>query len=117
MSQSEVARLRQELEASAHAAWMGLHGLAEGVAKHQTITKRMESMQQTFQALADAVGDEEAMQIWIEVGNQQEEGKGRDQLQESKQHNTSSSPQPTELMVLVAQQEAQNPSSSSDSPR
>ena len=74
MSQSEVARLRQELEESAHAAWMGLHGLAAGVAKHQTIIKRMEDIQQAFQALADAVGEEQAMQIWIEVGNQQEEG-------------------------------------------
>ena len=73
MSQSEVARLRQELEASAHAAWMGLHGLAVGVAKHQTIIKHMEGIQQAFQALADVVGEEQAMQIWIEVGNQQEE--------------------------------------------
>lgn len=78
MSQSEVARLRQELEESAHAAWMGLYGLAEGVAKHQTITMRMEGISQTLQELADVVGEEQAMQIWIEVGNQQEEGQAYD---------------------------------------
>ena len=103
MSQSEVARLRQELEASAHAAWMGMHGLAEGVAKHQTIIQRMENMTQVIDALAEFVGDEEAMQIWIEVGNQQEEA--CEQLQERKQHDTSSYPQPIELMALVAQNE------------
>ena len=73
MSKSEIARLRQELEASTHAAWLGLHGLAE-VGKHITITKRMENMTASIQALANIVGDEQAIQVWIEIESQMEGG-------------------------------------------
>ncbi len=73
MSNSEIARLRQELEASTHAAWLGLHGLAE-VGKHITITRRMENMTASIQALADVVGDEQAIQVWIEIESQLEVG-------------------------------------------
>jgi hypothetical protein len=89
MSTSEVARLRQELEASTHAAWLGLHGLAE-VGKHITITKRMENMTASLQALADVVGDEQAVQVWIAIENQLEGGLIANPPKTAEQHDTSS---------------------------
>ena len=52
---------------------MGLHGLAE-VGKHITITKRMENMAESIQALAEVVGQEQAIQIWIEATEHQKVG-------------------------------------------
>lgn len=90
MSNSEVARLRQELETSANAAWLGLYGLAS-VGKHITITKHMENMAQSIQALAGIVGEEQAMQVWIEIGNQQEAEQIGNQPHEPEQHDMSPS--------------------------
>jgi hypothetical protein len=95
MSHSEIARLRQELEASTQAAWQGLHGLAE-VGKHITITKRMENMTASIQALANVVGDEQAIQVWIAIENQLEEGSVANPQKTTEQCDTLS-PQPTEL--------------------
>ena len=90
MSTSEIARLRQELEASAHAAWQGLYGLAE-VGKPITITRRMENMTASIRALADVVGDEQAVQVWIEIENQLEGGLIANPPQKGEQPDTSSS--------------------------
>jgi hypothetical protein len=94
MSKSEIARLRQELEASTHAAWLGLHGLAE-VGKHIAITKRMENMTDSIRALADVIGDEQAVQVWIAIENQLETGLITNPQKTAEPHDTSSS-QPTE---------------------
>jgi hypothetical protein len=66
MPDSEIARLRRELEEQAQSAWRGLYGFAE-VGKHQFITNKMERMGATWQALAKKVGLQEATRILIEI--------------------------------------------------
>jgi hypothetical protein len=66
MPESEVARLRRELEEQARAAWLGLHGFAE-VGRHQAITHKMECMGASWQALAEKGGQQEATRILIEI--------------------------------------------------
>jgi hypothetical protein len=74
---------------------LGLYGLAE-VSKHITITKRMENMTASIQALADVIGDEQAVQVWIEIENQLEGGLIASPQKTAEQCDTLSS-QPTEL--------------------
>lgn len=59
---SEVARLRQRIEEEYTAAQRALHAPAM-VAKHEFITKRMESMQHAHEELQALVGDEEAIRL------------------------------------------------------
>ena len=62
-SQSEVARLLAEIELSYQAARRGLSGLAEGVARHEFITKKMECIEEGRAALVGLVGSEKAMAL------------------------------------------------------
>lgn len=56
---SEVARLKQQIEAAREAASRGLTGFAQ-VGRHRFLTKRMEQQADTFETLVNQVGKEEA---------------------------------------------------------
>jgi hypothetical protein len=74
MSQSEVARLLMEIELSYQAAKNGLQGLAEGTAKHEFITAKMERIEQNRVSLIKIVGQEQAMGLFIQALENTEEG-------------------------------------------
>ena len=61
-SQSEVARLREQITLEYEAAQRGLSGLAL-TASHQFITARMERMWEHLQELTQLVGADEACAI------------------------------------------------------
>jgi len=54
---SEVARLLSQITAEYEAAQRGLTGLAYGVAQHEFISARMETMSQLHSELQTIVGD------------------------------------------------------------
>ena len=54
---SEVARLRQQIQAEYEAAQRGLCGLSYGMSQHEFITARMENMGQLHNQLQSLVGD------------------------------------------------------------
>jgi len=74
MSQSEIARLRQQLEAEYTAACRGLHGYAT-VGRHEIITNRFNRAGQYTDQLAQLVEEEEALhistQIYIQVSEEE----------------------------------------------
>jgi hypothetical protein len=63
MSGSEVAQLLKEIELSYQAAQNGMNGFAEGTARHEFITKKMERMEQNRVSLANLLGAERAMEL------------------------------------------------------
>ncbi len=68
MSESEVARIRQQIAEEYQAAQAGLTGLASGVSRHQFITARMERLGQSFEQLSELVGSrQEAMKEVVEA--------------------------------------------------
>ena len=66
MSQSEVARIRQQIELEQQAAWLGLYGLAQGTAQHEFITAKMERIWELRDTLAPLVGEAEASRMMCE---------------------------------------------------
>ncbi len=54
---SEVARLREQLDAECEAARQAMHGFAE-VAKHAIITARMENVGRIHEELRGKIGEE-----------------------------------------------------------
>lgn len=66
VSQSEVALLRQRIEAEYTAAQRALHAPAM-VAKHEFITKRMEGIQQAHEQLQTMVGQEAATKLVLAI--------------------------------------------------
>ena len=66
-NQSEVARLRAQIEAEVQAAQWALCGAALGTTKHQFITSRMERMGTLHEELKELVGEEEGMRLLIQV--------------------------------------------------
>lgn len=68
--QSEVASLKERMEAEYIAATRGLSGLAYGMPQHQFITQKMENMQYCLQQLQHLVGDEETKRIVLAMGNE-----------------------------------------------
>lgn len=56
---SEVARLKQRLDAECLAAHQAMYGFAE-VGKHERITKRLEIVGKVHQELVRCVGEKEA---------------------------------------------------------
>jgi hypothetical protein len=74
-NKSEVARIKKQIEDEQVAASQGLHGLAQGVSRHEFITKRMERQGQLHDELKKLVGEEEAARILSEAM----EGKSDDQ--------------------------------------
>ncbi|MBO0783607.1 MAG: hypothetical protein J2P37_32755 [Ktedonobacteraceae bacterium] len=67
MSKSEVARLRAQIEAEYVAGQQALSGIAAGTARHQVITARLERMRVVKDALAQQIGEREAMHVFCEV--------------------------------------------------
>lgn len=60
MSQSEVARLKQQIQREYEAAQQALTGLSLGTARHAFIIARMENVQRAHEQLAALVRPEEA---------------------------------------------------------
>jgi hypothetical protein len=60
---SEVARLREQIQAEYQAAQQGLSGLASGTARHNFITARTEHLAILHDQLAEIVGPDEAIAI------------------------------------------------------
>ena len=67
MAGSEVARLLEEIELTYRAAQRGLNGLAEGVPKHEFITKKMEHIEEKRVVLVGIVGSDKAMELIVGV--------------------------------------------------
>ena len=65
---SEVTRLLSEITAEYEAAQRGLTGLAHGIAQHQFISARMETMGQLHSELKRIVGDT-AMALIVDALN------------------------------------------------
>ena len=63
---SEVARILSEITAEYEAAQRGLTGLAYGIARHEFISARMETMGQLHSKLQRIVGDS-AMALIVEA--------------------------------------------------
>ena len=55
---SDVARLKEQIDAEAEAALLALYGPAQGISKHQFITARMERMGMLHGKLKCLIGDE-----------------------------------------------------------
>lgn len=60
---SEVARLREQIQAEYQSAQQGLSGLASGTARHDFITTRTEHLGTLHEQLAELVGPDEAIAI------------------------------------------------------
>jgi len=73
MSQSEVARIREQIENETAAMRQGLNGTAI-VANHNTINKRYQNMTQHHQDLVALVGPEQAGKILFEAYSTSIEG-------------------------------------------
>jgi len=67
MTQSEVTRLLEDIRLSYQAAQRGLSGLAEGVSKHEFITKKMENIEEKRVALIGIVGSERAHDLFTQA--------------------------------------------------
>ncbi len=70
MSQSEVARLRQQIALEYEAAQRGLYSFAEGTSQHAFITARLENIAACHDALKVLVGEQEAIKIVAETVEQ-----------------------------------------------
>jgi hypothetical protein len=63
---SELQHLLKLISLEYEAAHRGLQGLAQGVSKHEFITKRMEAIGQIQEDLEKMIGPEEARRIIVE---------------------------------------------------
>ena len=63
-NKSDVARLKQQLDAECEAAQLAMHGYAE-VAKHAIITHHMENVGMLHDELIERVGEEEATEMLV----------------------------------------------------
>ncbi len=75
INQSEVAQIKQQIEAEQESARRALHSPAYGTAQHRFITARMERMGILHNRLKDLVGDEEAAKMLSETMEKGKEGK------------------------------------------
>lgn len=64
---SEVARLRENIRLSYEAARRALNDPTLGIAKHEFITKRMESIQHAHTTLQTIVGEDVAIKLVAET--------------------------------------------------
>jgi len=60
---SEIARIRQQIQDEYEAAQNGLTGFATGIARHDFLAKRMDTLEGLHEELIDLVGEEEAIAI------------------------------------------------------
>jgi hypothetical protein len=76
VNQSEVARLRAQIEREYAAACAGLYGLSAGSARHDFIQRRMANAQEYGEQLIERIGKEAAMPLIVkamEAGARQEQ--------------------------------------------
>jgi hypothetical protein len=66
-NQSEVARLKAQIESEVQAAQWALYGVALGAAQHQFITRRMERMGVLHEELSELVGEEEGARLLVQA--------------------------------------------------
>jgi hypothetical protein len=64
---SEVAQLRQRIHLEYEAARRGLYSTAQGTTQHAFITRRMENMADYHRELKQLVGENEAINILMDV--------------------------------------------------
>lgn len=63
MAESEVARLRRQIELELEAMQYAMKGAAFGTARHDFIMKRMDQIGNYQEELAEYVGDSAAVQV------------------------------------------------------
>ena len=63
MNQSEVARLREQIELQIEAMQRGMHGFSTGATRHAFIRARLERLDQYHAALTRQIGEEDANQV------------------------------------------------------
>lgn len=62
---SMVARLRAQIALEYTAATWGLHGIAEGTAKHRFITARLENIGACHAGLKEIIGEDLASRVMV----------------------------------------------------
>jgi len=67
MSQSDVARIKQEIETTYLAGKLGLSGLRYGTGKHEFIEKRTENLGKLNEQLQELIGETAAMELFVET--------------------------------------------------
>lgn len=77
MGESEVARIKRQIEDEYNAASQALHGSAV-VAQHKIITARMERMGALHEQLKGLVGDEEANEFLVQTMQEKGKDDGKD---------------------------------------
>lgn len=65
-ARSEVSRLLAQIDAERDAAYQALYGMAEGMARHNFITARMEMLGVATEELKGVVGEQEALRLVCE---------------------------------------------------
>jgi hypothetical protein len=73
-NQSDVARLLAQIDAEYRSAELGLSGFAQGSAKHEFITARMEGMGRVHEELEKLVGKEQADKLIAEQMDRSDKG-------------------------------------------
>lgn len=73
-NQSEVARIRQQIEAENEAAKRVQDSFAYGASQHQFITRRMARMGELHDQLKAIIGETEAAKVIVEVLGKNKEG-------------------------------------------
>jgi hypothetical protein len=66
-NQSNVARIRKQIELESQSAFNGLHGLSLGTAKHDVINQKLDRIGKLQEELTMLIGAEQAEQIIVEV--------------------------------------------------
>jgi hypothetical protein len=64
---SEVARLKAQIEDEFKAGHMGLYGLAEGTSRHAFITSHLERVERHYSRLSNLIGEERATDILVQA--------------------------------------------------
>jgi hypothetical protein len=64
-NQSEVARLKEQIQLEYEAVHQAMYGPSLGAAQHEFITKRQENIAKHVEELRATVGEEAAMQVLI----------------------------------------------------
>ena len=69
-TQSEIVRLRLQIELEYLAGHQALSGLAYGTSQHQFVTHKLENMERCRKELVTLVGAEEASKVFIDTLDQ-----------------------------------------------
>ena len=76
MSNSDVSRIRQQIQAEYEAAQQGLHGLASGTSRHDFINARMENLGRLHEQLSASIGPDDAIALIAQtIWTPQEQGR------------------------------------------